>query len=355
MTPDAARPGSGEDDSREARTLGADARAVEGAERMRLPETVFGYVWKVSRQGQIWLCVGSTASFLLSLVPLEMQRRVVNEALDQRHLRTLAYLCAIYIASALVAGLIKRWINIYRGVVSERATLALRKKVHAVTKPMEPKGGEPAKEKEGTTVSVAVAEVEPVGGFVGMAISEPLLQSGILVFTFAYLVVLQPWMGLLSIVLFSPQIFFVPRMQAAINRRAAVRIKTVRKVGAQLIEEMEIDASDDKRHFDRKITTVLELNVQIYRLKYTMNFYMNSLHHLGVVGVLLVGGWFVIEGRTEAGTIVAFLSGLSQLKEPWTDLINYYREATTAQVKYGLVKSALDGPRDGETPVTAAT
>lgn len=352
MTPDAARPASGEDDSREKRTLGADTRAIEGVERMRLPETIFGYVWKVSREGQIWLCIGSTASFLLSLVPLEMQRRVVNEALEQRHLRTLAYLCAVYIVTALVAGWIKRWINVYRGIVSERATLALRKKVHAVVKPAESNGDEP-KEKEGTTVSVAVAEVEPVGGFVGMAISEPLLQGGILVFTFTYLVFLQPWMGLLSIVLFSPQLFFVPRMQAAINRRAAIRIKTIRKVGAQLIEEMEIDASDDKRYFDRKITTVLELNIQIYRLKYTMNFYMNSLHHLGVVGVLLVGGWFVIEGRTEAGTIVAFISGLSQLKEPWTDLINYYREATTAQVKYALVKTALDRPSNGAAPAPA--
>jgi len=329
-----------------------DARAIEGAQRTRLPETIFGYVWEVSREGQIWLCAGSVVSFLLSLVPLEMQRRVVNEALEQRQLRTLAYLCAIYIVTALVAGWIKRWINVYRGVVSERATLALRKKVHAMANPKEPVGDDMA--KEGTAVSMAVAEVEPVGGFVGMAISEPLLQGGILVFTFAYLVYLQPWMGLLSIVLFSPQLFFVPRMQAAINRRAALRIKTVRKVGAQLIEEVEIDAADDKRFFDRKITTVLELNVQIYRLKYTMNFYMNSLHHLGVVGVLLVGGWFVIDGRTEAGTIVAFISGLNQLKEPWTDLINYYREATAAQVKYVLVKTALEGPRNGDATPRAS-
>lgn len=353
MTSDAARRASRDEDSREAHTRGADAGAIEGAERMRLPDTIFGYVWEVSREGQIWLCVGSIISFLLSLVPLEMQRRVVNEALEQRQLRTLASLCAVYIVTALVAGWIKRWINVYRGIVSERATLALRKKVHAAVKPAESNGDEP-KEKEGTTVSVAVAEVEPVGGFVGMAISEPLLQGGILVFTFAYLVYLQPWMGLLSIVLFSPQLFFVPRMQAAINRRAAIRIKTVRKVGAQLIEEMEIDVGDDKRHFDRKITTVLELNIQIYRLKYTMNFYMNSLHHLGVVGVLLIGGWFVIDGRTEAGTIVAFISGLSQLKEPWTDLINYYREATAAQVKYALVKNALEGRRNGAMPAPAA-
>lgn len=331
---------------------GSDVRAAESAprthdaERMHLPETVYGYVWSVSREGQVWLCIGSVASFLLSLVPLELQRRVVNEALEERSLRTLTYLCIGYAAAALIMGLIKRWLNIHRGVVSERATLALRRKVHGVVK-FNRANGDPAR-KEGTAVAVAVAEVEPVGGFVGMAISEPLLQGGILVFTFAYLVYLEPWMGLLSIVLFMPQVFFVPRMQAAINRRAAIRIKIIRKVGGQLIDQQEDEnVKRDGRRFRRKITSVLELNIQIFRLKFTMNFYMNSLHHLGIVGVLLVGGWFVVEGRTEIGTIVAFISGLGQLKEPWTDLINYYREATTAQVKYRLIKTALQDQGNG--------
>ena len=305
-----------------------------------LPKTIFGYVWQVSRHSQILLCIGSVVTFFLSLAPLELQRRIVNEAFEERDLHALMYLSGAYAVAALVMGLIKKWLNVYRGIVSERATLALRQKVHVV---IEQEHAKDEKRKEGTTIAVAVSEVEPVGGFVGMAISEPLLQGGIMVFTFAYLVYIQPWMGLLSLVIFSPQFFFVPYMQAAINRRAAVRIKIIRKVSAQLIQEYEEPAgARDGQIYERKIATVLELNVQVFRLKFSMNFYMNSLHHLGIVGVLLVGGWFVIDGRTEPGTILAFVSGLGQLKEPWTDLVNYYREATTAQVKYRLVKAAID-------------
>lgn len=315
-------------------------RAGSGRARVAIPNSIFGYVWQFSQHAQIWLCVGSVATFFLSLAPLELQRRIVNEALEERDLRALIYLCGAYAVTALVMGLIKRWLNVYRGIVSERATLQLRNQVHEI---IEREHEADEKDKEGTTIAVAVAEVEPVGGFVGMAISEPLLQGGIMIFTFAYLVYIQPWMGLLSLVIFSPQFFFVPYMQAAINRRAAIRIKIIRRVGAQLIAEYEEpEGWRDGRIYARKVKTVLELNVQIFRLKFSMNFYMNSLHHLGIVGVLLVGGWFVVEGRTDPGTILAFISGLAQLKEPWSDLVNYYREATTAQVKYRLVKAALE-------------
>ena len=40
---------------------------------------------------------------------------------------------------------------------------------------------------------MAVAEAEPIGGFVGMAISEPLLQAGILVSVIGYMTYLEPW------------------------------------------------------------------------------------------------------------------------------------------------------------------
>jgi hypothetical protein len=59
--------------------------------------------------------------------------------------------------------------------------------------------------------------------------------------------------------------------------------------------------------------------------------------------------------KTEPGTILAFVSGLGQLKEPWTDLVNYYREATSAQVKYELVANAIARAEEkaGRAPVAA--
>lgn len=55
------------------------------------------------------------------------------------------------------------------------------------------------------------------------------------------------------------------------------------------------------------------LNMQIFIRKFGINFLMNLLYTLGVIGILIVGGWFVLQERTQVGTIVA--SGGAQSNE----------------------------------------
>lgn len=39
--------------------------------------------------------------------------------------------------------------------------------------------------------------------------------------------------------------------------------------------------------------------------KYGMNFLMNPLYQLGIIGILAVGGWLVLQVKTEVGMISA--------------------------------------------------
>jgi hypothetical protein len=55
-----------------------------------------------------------------------------------------------------------------------------------------------------------------------------------------------------------------------------------------------------------------------------------------------VGGWLLLHGKTEVGTVVAFISGLNRMNDPWGDLVNYFRDLTNAGVKYRMIASALD-------------
>jgi hypothetical protein len=50
---------------------------------------------------------------------------------------------------------------------------------------------------------------------------------------------------------------------------------------------------------------VFELNMGIFRLKFSMNFLMNLSTQLQIIGVLLVGGWAVYAERLEIGGVVA--------------------------------------------------
>jgi len=57
--------------------------------------------------------------FLLDLVPLELQRRIVNDAIGQKAFTMLIWLCGAYAVTALVQGVAKLIWNVYRNSVGE--------------------------------------------------------------------------------------------------------------------------------------------------------------------------------------------------------------------------------------------
>src|SRR5437867_4398219 len=166
----------------------APFRSREGAPAM--PASIFGYVWQTSGRHQIWLALLAIAIFLLTMGPLELQRRIINSALGSGTMGRVAWLCAAYAALVLGVGGIKLGFNIYRGWISESAVRGLRRRVYDHAIECE-NCSDP--QQEGIGMSIILAEAEPVGGFVGMSISEPLMQIGTLVTVFAYLAALQPW------------------------------------------------------------------------------------------------------------------------------------------------------------------
>ena len=125
-----------------------------------------------------------------------------------------------------------------------------------------------------------------------------------------------------------------------INRRVSRRVTTLRSLSAEIIDEPADDATATLV-YAREIDAVFRLNMGIFKIKYSMNFLMNLMYHFGVASVLALGGYYVIEGVTEIGTIVAFISGLSQINAPWGDVVDWYREWRVTQTKYGMITKVL--------------
>jgi ABC-type bacteriocin/lantibiotic exporter with double-glycine peptidase domain len=79
---------------------------------------------------------------------------------------------------------------------------------------------------------------------------------------------------------------------------------------------------------------------------------MNISNHLQVVAALLVGGWAVHTGRLAIGGVVAFISGIGRVKDPWADLVHYFRDFNVTQVEYRLLADAVNqlapSPGDGD-------
>jgi ABC-type multidrug transport system fused ATPase/permease subunit len=300
-------------------------------DRPILPRTIFGYVIRNSGLHQLGLAVLSAAVFGLSAVPLELQRRIVNDAIRSGATRTILWLAIAYGGVAILEQSFKLALNVYRGWVSEDAVRTLRLTLHETGH-----GADSQDSGEvGTHAAMVVAEAEPIGGFVGVAISEPLLQAGILASVIGYMTYLEPWTLVLCMAFLLPQMLFVPPMQHAINRRAAERITTLRAVSGGIV--------DTGAPAEEGIQHVFTLNMGIYKIKYAMNLGMNLMYHLAVAAALGVGGWFAVSGRIEVGTVVAVVSGLGKLNDPWGDLVNWAREWSVDSVKYRLFADAVNG------------
>lgn len=298
-----------------------------------MPRTLLGFILAYTGLHQGGLALLSVSVFALSAAPLELQRRIVNGLTSKTAGETILWLALAYAGVALAEQLLKLTLNVYRGWVAESTVRRLRSQVCGLAP------GPHASSPEGTGVEIAMIleEAEPIGGFAGISISEPLLQGGILVSVIGYMFVLQPWLALLGLAFFLPQTVFVPLLQSAINRRARTRILAKRGVSGAIAE-----GSGSPQSLGTAIQRIFALNMGIYRIKYSMNLLMNLMHHFSVAVALCVGGWMALDGRIEVGTVVAIVSGLGKLNDPWGDLVNWARELSVVSVKYRLFADASD-------------
>jgi ABC-type bacteriocin/lantibiotic exporter with double-glycine peptidase domain len=187
---------------------------------------------------------------------------------------------------------------------------------------------------------MVAAETEDLAGFVGDSFSFPLLQGGTAAFVVGYLLWVQPTIAVFGILLYLPQLVVVPAGQAAINRWAARHVRLVRQIG-DLIALPFAAASGAAATYRHLVDDSFDARVAIYRIKFFLTFFGNFLDAIGPLIVLTVGGWLVMRGRVDVGTLVVFISGFQKLADPWDQLTNFYRMLSNARVKYRLIADTL--------------
>ena len=314
-----------------------------------MPPTLAGFIRRVSGLNQVWISLLAVAVFVMNTVPLEMQRRILNAAMIERSAHLVVVLGAVYATIVIFSGLLKLLLNIYGGWIGEKATRALRLSASTFADGIPSRQKDPA--VQGVEISLIVAEPEAIGGFVGVAVSELVLQFGILVSVFGYMFYMQPTLALVCLLLFAPQLVFVPLMQVAINRRVQLRIGKLREASIGVLRAHSEQAERKQRN---RFAEIFVLDLGIVKLRFSMKFLMNFTQNLGKVLVLCVGGFFIVKGRTDVGTVVAFVSGLESVRDPWSDLVNWYQEMMLASTKYRTFVGAMNqfaGMRRRETVI----
>jgi ABC-type multidrug transport system fused ATPase/permease subunit len=91
-----------------------------------MPKSVYAYIWRVSGRQQVILCLLTGVVVALSAAPLELQRRITDDAFGAKDIRLLALYCALYLALIIVQGVVKYILNVSRGRTVEVVSRKLR-------------------------------------------------------------------------------------------------------------------------------------------------------------------------------------------------------------------------------------
>lgn len=310
-----------------------------------MPNSVYRYIFQNSYWPQMIVIVLTLFLLPLSPIPLELQRRILDDAVAKGDTDLLIRLGLFYLIALFVASGLKMAMRTQRELISARIVHSLRTSVYyciyTVISPSKANPEPPKEDKvsEGAVVSMLSSEVEKLGGFAGSAISGPLLQIGTLVFILGYMFWIEPKVAAIALALYTPQLVVVPIFQARLNRLAGAKALQVRALGEFIVNNEEDDLLNKPppREFTTITGRILSIRTKFLLTKNVMKTINNLLISLGPFGVISYGGWLAINDRIEVGVILAFVSGLERLGAPIRDLIGSYSQITDARMRYRIL------------------
>jgi len=320
-------------------------------------KSIYAYILRHSMRQQVVITLIAAGSLPFLYAFYELPKRIINEAIQSKNITYpteflwtefdqityLFTLCGMFLALVLINQCFKYAINVYKGLTGERMLRRLRYDLYArVLRFPQPTF---RKMSSGEISQMVNAEVEPLGGFIGDAFSTPAFQGGTLLVIFGFVVWQDVWLAAAAIMFYPVQFYVIPKLQRRVNLLAKHRVQLVRGLSQNITETVagvqEIHASNAARFelagISRRLGDIFETRFKIFLWKFIIKFINNTVNHLGPFFFYSVGGYFVIEGRLELGTLVAVIAANKDLAAPWKELLNYYQRREDARIKYEQV------------------
>ncbi|MEW2916750.1 ABC transporter transmembrane domain-containing protein [Ruegeria sp. ANG10] len=299
---------------------------------------LYAAIWRASAGRQIILILLSIAIAGLAAVPLEFQRDIVNH-LTSNDISTerLLYL-GTGMMSVILLSLALKWLLGYRaGTLGEDLIRMIRQRLLVRSSDLSETG---EKMRSGTMTTAISAEAEELGKFAGGAFSDPVVQIGTLISVIGYISSTQPGLGMIAFSMIVPQIVIVLVSQRKVNVFVAERVRILRSSTDRLTtEDIDAVARDIEAQFD----DIYNTRRRMFLWKLSAKFLLSVINGAGTVGVLMLGGYLVLNGKTDVGTVVAATSGLGRIQGPTAFLIAFYRQVSANRIKYELMLE-LFGP-----------
>lgn len=314
--------------------------------------SLFSWILPGNGKLQIALVLLIAVTVFARVVPLEMQKRIINEAIKLRKMDLLLIYCGIYLVSVLLASSLKYMITILQTRISENVLANMRKDLfaHILTLPL----NFYRKAQPGMVVSALVTELTSAGSFVGLAISAPVINIMTLLAFAGYLIYLNPILAIISLALYPIILFIIPFLQRGANTANKKRVDSTRTISSLIGEAIsgihEIQGNGtfrmENRRFGKLVDQMLKIRIiwTLYKqgVKVTNNFFVS----LGPFVIFILGGYLAMQGKLELGAMVAFLSAQEKLYDPWKELIEFYQVYMDAAISYKRTMEYFDTPTE---------
>jgi putative ABC transport system ATP-binding protein len=361
--------------------------------------SLFSFIFRYSKREQLLIVPLVVASMLIYFSMLDLPKAIINEAIQgkrfpeasstvaflQLHftlpaflgggtlrlfdgiaLHQLPYLFALtfaFLALIVVNGGLKFQINTMKGWLGERMLRRLRYALfdRILRFPL----ARFRRVKSAELATMIKDEVEPLGGFVGESMITPLFLAGEASTALFFIMFQHVYLGLVALGVVAAQAIIIPRLRRRLLVLAKQRQLSARQLSGRIAEVadgvIEVHANDtsnyERAEISSRLGRIFRIRFEFYQRKFMIKFLNNFLSQLAPFLFYLVGGYLVIGGRLDIGTLVAVIAAYKDLPSPIKELIDWDQQRLDVQIKYTQVIEQFTAddmlPAELQAPIAA--
>jgi putative ABC transport system ATP-binding protein len=341
--------------------------------------SLFGFIIRYSKREQLLIVPLVGASMLIYYSMLDLPKAIINEAIQGKRfpvpdatvaflkihftlphflggetirlfdgfpLHQLPYLFALtfaFLSLIIVNGGLRLQINTMKGWLGERMLRRLRYALfdRILRFPL----ARFRRTKSAELATMIKDEVEPLGGFVGESLITPLSLAGEALTALFFILFQHLYLGMVALGVVAAQAVIIPRARRQLLVLARQRQLGARQLAGRIAEVAdgvtEVHAHDTSNYERAEISSrlggIFRIRFEFYQRKFMIKFLNNVLSQVGPFLFYLVGGYLVIAGRLDIGTLVAVIAAYKDLPSPIKELIDWDQQRLDVQIKYTQV------------------
>lgn len=325
-----------------------DPKDLPEVERATL-RRIFSYLRPYRRHAALTVVIVLAAA-AINLVPPLLIKRVVDRAIPQGKSSELLLLCAGMVVAPLLAGLLGVGKKYLTTVVSERVMLDLRLQLyeHLHTQPL----GWFTRARPGEAISRVLNDVQGVGSVVSGTLVN-LFESGVVLITTTALVFWLDWRLALASIALLP-LFVVPtrrvgRRRKLLKREGQARVAQLTGILSETLSvsgalHLKVYGTEEfeARRVKRELVEILGLSIKQMLAGRWFQMLLGLFETAGPAIVFALGGYLVIQGKAQLGTLVAFVTLLKRLYSPASKLSGVHMDLVTSYAYFDRIFAVLD-------------